>query len=55
MNLGPVTKLDKRNKTTSKKKLAMTSCIQIVSSLHFFDLLAIWSFPEAGFEFLAEF
>ena len=54
MKLGPVTKLDKRNKTTSKK-LAITSCIQIVSLLHFFDFLAIWSFPEAGFQFLAEF
>ena len=31
MRLGPVTKLDKRNKTTSKK-LTMTSCRQIVMS-----------------------
>ena len=39
MKLGPVTKLDKRNKTTSKK-LTMTSCQQIVTSLSFFQFMA---------------
>ena len=36
MKLGPVTKLDKRNKTTSKK---LTSCQKIVTSLPFFGFL----------------
>ena len=35
MELEPVTKLDKRNKTTSKK-LTLTSCREIVTSLLFF-------------------
>ena len=39
MKLGPVTKLDKRNKTTSKK-LTLTSCQTIVKSLPFFGFLA---------------
>ena len=39
MKLGPVTKLDKRNKTTSKK-LTLTSCRKIVTSLSFFRFLA---------------
>ena len=36
--LEPVSKLDKRNTTTSKK-LAMTSCRQIVTSLSFFQFM----------------
>ena len=39
MKLGPVTKLDKRNKTTLKK-LAMSSCQKIVTSLSFFQFTA---------------
>ena len=39
MKLGPVTKIDKRNKTTSKN-LAMTSFQKIVTSLSFFKFLA---------------
>ena len=39
MKLGPVTKLDKRNKITSKK-LTMTSCRKIVTSLPFFQFTA---------------
>ena len=39
MKLGPVTNLDKRNKTTSKKKMMM-SCWQIVTSLSFFQFMA---------------
>ena len=35
MKLGPVTKLDKRNKATSKKKLTMTPCQKILTSLPF--------------------
>ena len=35
MKLGPVVKLDKANKATSKK-LTMTSCQQIMTSLSFF-------------------
>ena len=38
MKLGPVTKLDKRNKITSKN-LTMTSCRKIVTSLSFFGFL----------------
>ena len=40
MKLGPATKLYKRNKATSKKKLTMTSCQKIVTSLSFFGFLA---------------
>ena len=39
MKLGPVTKLDKRNKTTSKN-VTMKSWWQIVTSLSFFGFLA---------------
>ena len=39
MKLGPVAKLDKRNKTMSKK-LMTTSCRKIVTSLPFFRFLA---------------
>ena len=39
MKLGPATKLDKRNKTTSKK-LTLTSRQKIVTSLSFFGFLA---------------
>ena len=35
MKLGPVTKLDKRNKTPIKK-MTMTSCRKIMTSLSFF-------------------
>ena len=38
MKLGPVTKPDKRNKTTSKN-LTMTSCRETVMSLSFFGFL----------------
>ena len=39
MKLGPVYKIDKRNKTTSKR-LMMTSCRKIVTSLSFIGFLA---------------
>ena len=39
MKLRPVTKLDKRNKTTSKK-MTLMSCQKIVLSLSFFRFLA---------------
>ena len=39
MKLGPVTKLYKRNKATSKK-LMVTSCRKIVTSLSFFQFMA---------------
>ena len=39
MKLPPVTKLDKRNKTTSKN-VTLTSCRKIVTSLSFFGILA---------------
>ena len=39
MKLASVTKLDKRNKTTSKK-LMMTSCQQAVTSFSFFEFMA---------------
>ena len=39
MKLGPLPKLGKRNKTTSKK-LKMTSCPKIVTSLSFFRFFA---------------
>ena len=38
MKLGPVTKIDKRNKTTSKS-FDVTSCREIVTSLSFFGFL----------------
>ena len=43
MKLRPVTKLDKRNKTTSKKfddDVILENC----------DAIVIWSNPEAGFQ-----
>ena len=43
MKLGPVTKLDKRNKKTSQKRLkilTLTSCRKIVMSLPFIGFLA---------------
>ena len=50
MKLGPVTKLDKQNKTTSKKKkkkkIAITSGRQIVMSLLFFGFTA--SLEQSG-------
>ena len=47
MKLGRVTKLDKRNKTTSKN-LTLTSknCRKIVTSLSFFGFLA--NFEQSG-------
>ena len=39
MKLGPVTKPYKGNKSTSRK-LMMTSCLQIVTSLSFFQFMA---------------
>ena len=39
MKLGPVTKLDKRSKSTSKN-LTLMSCQKIVTSLSFFGFLA---------------
>ena len=39
MKLGPVTKLHKRNKITSKN-LTMASCLEIVTSLSFFQFMA---------------
>ena len=39
MKLGPVTKLDKRNKTTSKN-MTLTSCRKIMTPLSFFGFLA---------------
>ena len=49
MKLGPVTKLDKSKPATSKK-LMMTSCWKIVTSLSFFLFLVNCSYPEAGFQ-----
>ena len=40
MKLGPVTKLDKRDKTTAKK-LIMTSCQKFVTSFSFFPFMTI--------------
>ena len=40
MKLGPVTKYDKKNKKP-QKKLMMTSCRKIVTSLSFFAFFAI--------------
>ena len=42
MKLGSVPKLDKRNKTTSRK-LTITSCLKIVTSLPFLQLRSIQS------------
>ena len=46
MKFGPVTKLDKRNSTTSKK-WKMTSCQKVVTSLTFLDFWPIWK-PDSG-------
>ena len=46
MKLGAVTRIDKRNKTTSKK-LTMTSCQKIVTSLLFFEFLP--NLEQSGF------
>ena len=49
MKLGPVTKLDKRNKTTSAdfdNDVVLTNCDTIVI---FPNLWPIWSNPEARF------
>ena len=48
IKLGPVTKLDKRNKTTSKK-LTMASYRKLWRNWHFFNLQPISSYLEAGF------
>ena len=48
MGLGPATEVDNENTATSKK-LTMTSCPQIVTSLFFPGLWLICSHPEAGF------
>ena len=40
MKFGPVAKFEKQNKTTSKKKLTMTSCWKIVASVPFFQFTA---------------
>ena len=40
MKLGPVTKINKKNMTTSKKKMTMTSCRQIVTLLSFSRFMA---------------
>ena len=50
MKLGTVTKLDKRNKTASKK-LTVTSCRKIVASLSFLRFMAKFSVilkPDSG-------
>ena len=39
IKLGPVTKLNKRNMTMSKKKLTMRLCRQIMTSMLFFQLM----------------
>ena len=49
INIGLVIKFDKRNKTTSKKKkkkLTMTSCHKIVTSLPFFQFKV--NLPQSG-------
>ena len=48
MKLGPVTKIDKGNITTSKK-LTLKSCRKIVTSFSLFYFWPIWSGPETGF------
>ena len=40
MKFGPVTKLDKRNKNISKKRLTMTPYRKTVTSLSFFQFMA---------------
>ena len=49
MKLGPVIKIDKRNKTTSKKfdvDVMLANCDVIAIFFYFWP---IWSSPEAGF------
>ena len=49
INIGLVIKFDKRSKTTSKKKkkkLTMTSCHKIVTSLPFFQFKV--NLPQSG-------
>ena len=45
MKPGPVSKVDKRNKTTSKD-LEMTSCLEIVTSFSFLQFMA--NLEESG-------
>ena len=40
MELGPVTKLNKKTKRTSKRNLKIMPCWQIVTSLYFFRFIA---------------
>ena len=47
MKLGPVTKLDKRNKTRSKK--FDDGAISNNCHCHYFDLRPVRSNPKAGF------
>ena len=53
MKLGPLTKIDKRNKATSKKKQKKKrrwhNARKLWRNCHFSDLWPIWSNPEAGF------
>ena len=46
MKVGPVTKIDKKNKKTSKKKLMLMSCQQIVILLLF--RLSMASLEQSG-------
>ena len=48
MKLGPVPKLDKRNKATSKN-LAIRYVSKLGHHCHFSDLWPIWSNLEVGF------
>ena len=48
MKLGPVTKFDKKNKTTSKN--SDDNVISGNGHCHFSDFRPIWSSPEAGFQ-----
>ena len=45
----PVTKLDKKNKTTTQK-LKMRSCQKIVTALSFFSVQPNWRNPESGYQ-----
>ena len=45
----PVTKLDKKNKTTTQK-LKMRSCQKIVTTLSFFNVQPNYSNPESGYQ-----
>ena len=54
MKLGPVPKIDKRNKKTSKN-LTMKSCRKIVTSLPFSNLRPIWSNPKLIFSLMVPF